>query len=172
MAELYDVSAYTVQAEPSTIEIDAEEQMDLSSPDWWMVIVPVLVAVLAVVQKWTPSKADHLTSITEAYQKQVETSATQIKTLTEQDAKTQARLQDLERRVSKSDRRGDIAERTAYKALDRVDDHRAYLQVRSAARDMNDPTGELTPWVPDPPRHLLDESWTQKHREILDSFED
>ncbi|ART21747.1 hypothetical protein CBE89_09740 [Corynebacterium striatum] len=59
-----------------------EEQMNLASPDWWMVIVPIIVAVIAVVQKWRPSKSDHLTAITQAYKGQVATSATQIRTLT------------------------------------------------------------------------------------------
>lgn len=172
MPPLSDVTAHAVQAEPTQLEIDVEEQMNLASPDWWMVIVPIIVAVIAVVQKWTPSKSDHLTAITQAYKDQVATSATQIRTLTEQDAKTQLRLQELERRVSKSDRRGDISERIAYKALDRVDDHQTYLRVREAARDINDPDRTITEWVPKAPEHLLDETWTAKHRAALDSLED
>ncbi|NWO16208.1 MAG: hypothetical protein HLX46_05060 [Corynebacterium sp.] len=84
---LSHATAYTVRAEPCTIEIDAEEQMSVGDPSWWMVGVPVIAAVLSLIQNRTPDKANHLTAITRAYQDQATTSAAQIKTLTEQGRK-------------------------------------------------------------------------------------
>lgn len=168
MEPLTDAHVYSVQAEPSQIEVDAQGEVSEGDPSWWMVAVPVIVAVLALIQKRTPDKADHLTAITQAYQHQVTTSAEQIKTLTEQDAQTQERLRVLKHDVSTTRRRSDVSERIAHKALDRVDDHRTYLEVR----DMNDPDGTLTPWVPNAPKHLMDPEWTAKHRTTLDSFGD
>lgn len=56
--------------------------------------------------------------------------------------------------------------------VDRVDDHQTCLIVREAARYINDLERTLTEWGPKSPEHLLDETWTVKHRATLDSSED
>ncbi|MFP7366275.1 hypothetical protein SFC07_10980 [Corynebacterium callunae] len=160
-----------IQAMPSQVEVDVQDQ-PVVSPWMTLVVIPLILAGVAVIQKWVPTRSDHVTSITTAYRDQISTLVTQVKTLVEQQAAMQTRLTEMEEKVARADHRGDRAERIAHKALDRVDDHVSYLQVRIAARDMNDPEKELTPWVPDPPPHLIDGEWTQRHRADLEALDD
>lgn len=84
--------AHTVQPVPGTVEIDAQDQVDAISPWVTLVMVPIILAGVAVIQKWVPSKSDHVATVTTAYKDQMTVMATQIQSLVEQQTSTQIRL--------------------------------------------------------------------------------
>lgn len=173
------VEARTVQPVPGTVEIDMQPTDSGVSPWILLVALPLAIAAVKVWEKWVPSKSEkmareteHMTAVSTIYKDQMAVLSTQLQTVTTEQASDKLRLAELERNQSLIERRSDRRERIAHKALDRVEDHRDYLNLRIATRDLHDPDGELTPWVPDPPPHLLDTEWTQKYRAELHNLDD
>lgn len=166
------VEAHTVQPVPGTVEIDMQPTDSGVSPWILLVALPLAIAAVKVWEKWVPSKTDHITAVSTIYKDQVTVLSMQLQTVATEQASDKLRLAELERNQSLIERRSDRRERIAHKALDRVEDHRDYLNLRIATRDLHDPGGELTPWVPDPPPHLLDTEWTQKYRAELHNLDD
>lgn len=158
---------------------DISQALSDISPWFSLVLVPIILAIVKIWEKYVPSKADamaaktdHLTAVVTTYKDQVDVMSTHLKTVATEQASDKLRLAELERNQAWIERRSDRRERIAHRALDRVEDHRDYLNVRIATRDMHDPDGKLTPWVPDPPPHLLDTEWTQRYRAELQALDD
>ena len=160
-----------VQGAPTPLDLDIEEEVDVSLAWWQIVLVPILIALGGVAQHWMTSRAanrkadaDHTGVLLNGYLSQVKELNSQVVTLS-------ARVSSVERTLSRSELARDRTHRLAHRALDRVDDLQAYLSRREEARDRHDPDHRLTPWVPIPPQHLMDGAWTDRRRAELDALE-
>lgn len=139
------------------------------------VIVPVTIAVVKLIEKWIPSKTDHMENILTGYSATVSSLQAEVTRLsTGQQALAQAREEDraeIEKLKSTSGEKSirfDRVHRIAYRAIDRVEDHQAYLTEREQARFEHDPDYTKTPWVPEVPDHLRVADWVERYRGELD----
>lgn len=146
------IQAHTLQSVPGTVEVDAQEAVETSMPDFTNALMFPLILTLAgggalghLLSAWLSSKS--------AVKKDIED--------------MRVRLETLSGRVQRLEHTGSRKARIAHLALDRVQDWENYFLRRDETRNQEDPDHAVTPWVPEPPPRLRDSGWVSRHRDEL-----